>query len=190
MSPQGKGRGLAIGLCLLFLISMIPSDIGLVKSPQNLVEDEDVIAPTTPIGQATTLTVGSWPDGANERINVAVGDGYAIKSMELELQPNTLQNSRASAMTDVGDFDDNAVYDGMDVNKSSLQILPQDWSYDFESGVFAPEWSLSGTSNGAIRADTRLQGAQLAKAGTITHNQESSMTLDVSQLPAASGTFR
>lgn len=123
MSPQGKGRGLAIGLCLLFLISMIPSDIGLVKSPQNLVEDEDVIAPTTPIGQATTLTVGSWPDGANERINVAVGDGYAIKSMELELQPNTLQNSLASAMTDVGDFDDNAVYDGMDVNKSSLQIL-------------------------------------------------------------------
>ena len=190
MSPQGKGRGLAIGLCLLFLISMIPSDIGLVKSPQNLVEDEDVIAPTTPIGQATTLTVGSWPDGANERINVAVGDGYAIKSMELELQPNTLQNSLASAMTDVGDFDDNAVYDGMDVNKSSLQILPQDWSYDFESGVFAPEWSLSGTSNWAIRADTRLQGAQLAKAGTITHNQESSMTLDVSQLPAASGTFR
>ncbi|RJU91428.1 MAG: hypothetical protein DWC01_03780, partial [Candidatus Poseidoniales archaeon] len=168
---------------------MIPSDVGMIKSSPTLVDDEALIAPSTPIGQTTTLTIGSWPDGANERVSVAVGDGYAIKSMDLEIQPNTLQNSLASTMTNAGDFDDNSVFDGMDVNKSSLQILPQDWQYDFESGSFEPEWSLGGTSNWAIRADTRLGGAQLAKAGTITHNQESSMTLDVSQLPAASGTF-
>ena len=78
----------------------------------------------------------------------------------------------------------------MDVNASSLMILPQDWSYDFESGTFEPEWSVSGAPNWAIVADTRLGGQQLAKASTISNNQESRMTLDVSQLPASSGTFQ
>lgn len=190
MSPHGRGRGLAVGLCLLFLISMIPSDVGLVKSASTMVEQEATIAPSTPIGQATTLTIGSWPDGANERVGVSVGDGYAIKSMDLELQPNVLPNSLASTLADVGDFDDNSVYDGMDVNKSALQILPQDWQYDFESGSFEPEWSLGGTSNWRIQSGVVIQGLNTAQGGTITHNQESSMTLDVSQLPASSGSFK
>ena len=75
MSPRGRGQGLAVGLCLLFLISMIPSDVGMIKSSPTLVDDEALIAPSTPNGQTTTLTIGSWPDGANERVSVAVGDG-------------------------------------------------------------------------------------------------------------------
>ena len=127
---------------------------------------------------------------ANQRVELSVPDGHSIKSVDLNITAGTLGNSIATNLSQLGDFDGNAVYDGMDVNKSSLQILPQDWRYDFESGTWAPEWTRSGTSNWAIIADTRLQGAQLAKAGTISHNQESRMTLDVSQLPASTGTFR
>ena len=50
MSPRGRGQGLAVGLCLLFLISMIPSDVGMIKSSPTLVDDEALIAPSTPIG--------------------------------------------------------------------------------------------------------------------------------------------
>ena len=90
---------------------------------------------STPLGQLETLTIGSWPDGANQRVEVSVPDGHAIKSLDLDIEASTLNNPMGSVLTDVGDFDRNAVYDGMDVNKSSLQILPQDWSYDFEAGV-------------------------------------------------------
>ena len=177
---------MALGLVLLFVLSLVP----MTHDVPEVLPKHDLLQESTPLGMAEKLTIGSWPDGASQRVEVSVPDGHSIKSIDLDISASTLTNSMASVLTDVGDFDGNAVYDGMDVNKSSLQILPQDWTYDFESGAFPPEWTLSGTSNWAIRADTRLGGAQLAKAGSISHNQESSMTLDVSQLPASSGTFR
>ena len=186
MREGARPASVALGLVLLFVLSLVPMSH---NAPQALPKD-DLLKETTPLGQAEKLTIGSWPDGASQRVEVSVPDGHSIKSIDLDISASTLTNSMASVLTDVGDFDGNAVYDGMDVNKSSLQILPQDWTYDFESGTFPPEWTLSGASNWAIRADTRLGGAQLAKAGSISHNQESSMTLDVSQLPASSGTFR
>ena len=186
MSTHRRAGTLAFGLVLLFLLSLVP----LTHPSQPVALEAPAVESSTPLGQLQTLTIGSWPDGANQRVEVSVPDGHAIKSIDLDIEASTLNNPMGSVLTDVGDFDRNAVYDGMDVNKSSLQILPQDWSYDFEAGSFGPEWSLSGTSNWAVRADTRLGGAQLAKAGTISHNQESAMTLDVSQLPASTGTFR
>ena len=186
MSQRQRAVIVSVGLVALFVLSLAP--IQHPVSPSIDVDAEP--ARSTPLGQATKLTIGSWPDGANQRVKVSVPDGHSIKSLGLGIEPSTLTNSMAFTLDNTGDFDMNAVYDGMDVNKSSLQILPQDWRYDFESNTWAPEWTRSGTSNWAIRADNRLQGAQLAKAGSISHNQESSMTLDVSQLPAASGTFR
>ena len=187
MSQRGRASMLALGLVLLFVLSLVPPTHHEAAPLTEMPTEMD----TSPLGQAQKLTIGSWPDGANQRVEFKVPDGHSIKSLEVDIEAGTLGNSMASHLSDVGDFDVNALYDGMDVNKSSLQILPQDWSYDFESGTLGPpDWSLSGTSNWAIRADTRLGGAQLAKAGTISHNQESRMTLDVSQVPAATGTFR
>ena len=183
----GRGAGaLAVGLVLIFLLSLVPA----THHEGSPTLDAPSVVESTPLGQLQTLTIGSWPDGANQRVEVSVPDGHAIKSLDVDLEAGTLNNPMGSVLTDAGDFDQNAVYDGMDVNKSSLQILPQDWSYDFESGSFGPEWTRSGSSNWAIVSDTRLGGAKLAKAGTISHNQESRLTLDVSQLPASTGTFR
>lgn len=186
MRGSAKPAIVALSLIALFLMSLAPlSHHQGLELDSN--EDQNEAAP---LGQSQKLTIGSWPDGANQRVKLSVPDGHSIQSVDLNLTAGTLSNSIASNLSQLGDFDGNAVYDGMDVNKSSLQILPQDWRYDFESGAWAPEWTRSGTSNWAIVADTRLQGAQLAKAGTISHNQESRMTLDVSQLPASTGTFR
>ncbi len=187
MSQRSRAPTLALCLVLLFVVSLVPP----THHEAAPLREQSTEMDTTPIGQAQKLTIGSWPDGANQRVEFNVPDGHSIKSLDVDISAGALGSSMASQLTDVGDFDGNALYDGMDVNKSSLQILPQDWRYDFESGSLAPpEWSLAGTSNWAIRADTRLGGAQLAKAGTISHNQESRMTLDVSQIPAATGTFQ
>ena len=185
MSPMTNKALVAVGLVFLFLLSLVPVGHPTLAEQTNQVEYK-----ATPLGQATKITIGSWPDGANQRVEVAVPDGHSIKSMDLALEPSTLSNSLASTLTNTGDFDVNAVYDGMDVNNSELSILPQDWHYTFESGVFEPEWSTSGSSSWSIISSTLLQGSRLAKAGTISHNQETRLVLDVSQLPASTGTFR
>ena len=185
MREGARPASVALGLVLLFVLSLVPMTH---DAPQALPKG-DLFKETTPLGQAEKLTIGSWPDGASQRVEVSVPDGHSIKSIDLDISASTLTNSMASMLTDVGDFDGNAVYDGMDVNKSSLQILLRIGPMILNQSL-PTEWTLSGTSNWAIRADTRLGGAQLAKAGSISHNQESSMTLDVSQLPASSGTFR
>ena len=183
---QPRAAVLATGLVALFLLSLAPA---VHHAPVNAVPGA-TSSEVTPVGQSQKLTIGSWPDGANQRVEISVPDGHSIKSLDLDVRAGTLTNSMGSVLTDVGDFSSAMQYDGMDVNKSSLLILPQDWQYNFESGTFAPEWSLSGTQSWSIQADARLGGARLAKAGTISHNQESAMTLDVSQLPASTGSFR
>ena len=185
MSPSSHKAAVALSMVALFLISMVP----LEHAPTGTFQDLNP-SQTTPIGQATKLTIGSWPDGANQRIKVDVPEGHSIKSMDLALEPSVLPSSLASTLTDAGDFDGNAVYDGMDVNKTSLQILPQDWHYTFETGSFEPEWSTSGSAQWSIASGSTFQGTKWAKAGTISHNQESRLVLDVSQLPAASGSFK
>ena len=186
MRGGARPATVALGLVLLFVLSLVP----VTNDHPSVFENGEVFNKSTPLGQTEKLTIGSWPDGANQRVEVTVPDGHSIKSLDVDLAAATLTGSMASVLTDAGDFDGNAVYDGMDVNKTSLQILPKDWKYDFELNTWPPEWSRSGTSNWAIQVDSRLQGSQLAKAGTISHNQESSMTLDVSQIPAATGSFR
>lgn len=189
MRARARPVSVALGLVLLFVLSLLP----MTHEVHDVLEIDELLNETTPLGQAETLTIGSWPDGANQKVEVSVPDGHSIQSLDLDLSASPLANRMSSVLTEYGDFAGNTVYDGMDVNKSSLQILPQAWMYDFESGSFAPEWSQTGASNWAIEtppAGTALQGANHARSGNINHNQESTMTLDVSQIPAATGTFR
>lgn len=152
---------IAAGLVTLFLISLVP----LIHPPtvQPLSEDE----PSAPfeastLGQATAITVGSWPDGANQRVSISVPDGHAIETLELGIEASDLSDSVASSWTGAGDFDQGSVYDGMDVNGSELALLPQGWTYDFE-GV--NPFTLGGTNVWYYGADTTL-GAGGANSGT------------------------
>mgnify|MGYP001432264918 CR=1 FL=1 len=100
-----------------------------------------------------------------------------------------MPTSTAFSISKSLDFTSSQYYSGVDVNGTSLSLLPQEWKWDFESGSFSSDWTLSGASNWAIQGSNALVGSQTAKAGTITHNQVTTMTLDVSSLPAGTGTF-
>ena len=145
---------------------------------------------TTPIGQGTTVSIGSFPDGAVEKVSVLVPDGEVVQTLSMEIESSSLPTSTAFSMTDTADFSASQYFSGVDVNSSSLSLLPQEWKWDFESGTFSPDWTLGGTSNWLIQNSNVLVGSQTAKAGTISNNQESSMTLDVSSLPAGTGSFQ
>ncbi|MFB1004938.1 MAG: hypothetical protein QMC59_00470 [Candidatus Poseidoniaceae archaeon] len=95
------------------------------------------------LGQAESITIGSFPDGASTKIEFEVPDGQAIQGIDVEVEPMRLPSSLASSWTDSSDFSTGAVYDGMDVNGTSLTILPQGWEYDFETASHG--WTLGST---------------------------------------------
>ena len=79
------------------------------------------------------MSIGSYPDGVNDATSITVPSGEAISGIELSLDESVLPVSAAKMFDSPADYDHSmAVYDGMDVNNSVLQLLPQGWTYDME----------------------------------------------------------
>ena len=186
MGSAAGGKVLAITMLLIFAIS---TQISYFDNHDRQIIDEIIVNHATPLGQSTTVSIGSYPDGAVEKVSVAVPDGQVVQTMSVDMEPSSLSTSTAYSFTDASDFSRSTSFNGVNVNTSSLSLLPQEWSWDFESGSFGPEWSLSGVSNWLIQTTNVLSGSQTAKAGTISSNQETTLTLDVSTIPAGSGEF-
>ena len=116
----------------VLLVMLMLTSLGPVPEPSVESSDSSVVQSSTPMGQATTVNIGSWPDGASERIEVRVQDGHAIRSLDVTVEPGVLPQSSAMSWDSSADYRRNTVYDGMNVNESTLSILPQGWTYDFE----------------------------------------------------------
>ena len=186
MGSAAGGKVLAITMLLIFAIS---TQISYFDNHDRQIIDEIIVNQATPLGQSTTVSIGSYPDGAVEKVSVAVPDGQVVQTMSVDMEPSSLSTSTAYSFTDASDFSSSTSFNGVNVNTSSLSLLPQEWAWDFESGSFGPEWSLGGVSNWLIQTTNVLSGSQTAKAGTISSNQETTLTLDVSTIPAGSGEF-
>ena len=188
MGHSKRGVFSALALVTLFILS-VQSYI-FTENPEDSSQlNEFYIDSSTPIGQSTTVSIGSFPDGAVEKVSVSVPDGEVVQTLGLDLESASLPTSTAFSISKSLDFSSSQYYSGVNVNSSSLSLLPQEWKWDFESGSFSSDWSLTGASNWAIQSSNTLVGSKTAEAGTITHNQVTSMTLDVSGLPAGTGTF-
>ena len=188
MGHSKRGVFSALALVTLFILS-VQSYMFTENFEESSQLNEFYIDSSTPIGQSTTVSIGSFPDGAVEKVSVSVPDGEVVQTLGLDVESASLPTSTAFSISKPLDFSSSQYYSGVNVNGSSLSLLPQEWKWDFESGSFSSDWSLTGASNWAIQSSNTLVGSQTAKAGTITHNQVTSMTLDVSSLPAGTGTF-
>ena len=143
MGRLGQAGFAPVGVVLLFLISTLLQ--GYVPTASNDFDDAAPIHTAITLGQAEGITIGSFPDGASTKIELEIPDGEAIQGLDLELQSARLQNSMANSWTDASDFSTGAVYDAMDVNGTSLSILPQGWEWDFENAnhgwtLGSPAW--------------------------------------------------
>ena len=186
MGSAAGGKVLAITMLLIFAVS---TQINYFDNQEEVTLEEIITNQATPLGQPTTVSIGSYPDGAVEKVSVAIPDGQVVQTMSVDMEPSGLSTSTAYSFTDASDFSSSTLFEGVNVNTSSLSLLPQEWSWDFESGSFGPEWRLGGVSNWLIQSTNLLSGSQTAKAGTISSNQETTLTLDVSGIPAGSGEF-
>ena len=129
----GRSRNvMVVGLMLsVFLISLGSPLVD--NTSQDLVLEDVSVSNATPTGQSNIVSIGSYPDGVNDAISINVPSGEAITSIDLSLDENVLPVTAAKVWDSPADYDHSAaVYDGMDVNNSVLQLLPQGWSFDFE----------------------------------------------------------
>ena len=126
----------------------------------------------TPLGQTTTVSIGSYPDGVNDATSISVPSGEALSGIELSLDEDVLPVSSAKLFDSSADFDHStAVFDGMDVNNSVLQLLPQGWGFDFEgtnTWTLGSAWFIGKDSSSASRPVT---GAVPSGTNTLySHN--------------------
>ena len=188
MGHSKRAVFLSLALVSLFILS-VQSYMFTANVDDSYQLYESQIESSTPIGQSTTVSIGSFPDGAVEKVSVSVPDGEVVQTLGLDIESSSLPTSTAFSISKSLDFTSSQYYSGVDVNGSSLSLLPQEWKWDFESGSFSSDWAQCSSSCWSIQSSNALVGSQTAKAATITHNQVTSMTLDVSSLPAGSGTF-
>ena len=145
----------ATGLLLLFLFSL---QMAMIEPYQPLGDSEDSPSNATPIGQPTTISIGSFPDGAVEKVSVSVPDGQVVQSLDLNVESAPLSTSTAYSFTNSQDFSGSTSFSGVNVNSTSLSLLPQEWSWDFESGSFSPEWTLGEYQIGVLLKTIGLVG--------------------------------
>ena len=125
---------------------------------------ENTASNSTPIGQTTTVSIGSYPDGVNDATSVSVPSGEALSGIELSLDEGVLPVSASKIFDSPAEYDHSmAVYDGMDVNNSVLQLLPQGWTYDMEGTNL---WTFSGTNVWYWGFDSSLGQANGVTSGT------------------------
>ena len=143
MGASSRASLTAVAVVFLFMCSTLLQGYSAVEQP-SFTEQQSIHSAVT-LGQAESITVGSFPDGASTKIELEIPDGEAIQGLDVELEPARLQSSMANAWTDAADFSTGSTYDGMDVNGSSLSILPQGWEWDFENAnhgwtLGSPAW--------------------------------------------------
>ena len=146
-----------LAVVTLFLLSTLMQGYSL-DSEDSFEEVETPSSAPTQMGQSNLLSIGSFPDGANTNTRLGVLDGEAIQSLDVELESANLASSTGYSLTESLDFSSGTLYDGVDVNGSSLTILPQGWEWDFENSnhgwtLGSPSWlwgydSILGPTNG------------------------------------------
>ena len=116
-------NGIVVSLLLsVFLFSLLSPMVGPAEDLQF-----DVTSNATPLGQTTTVSIGSYPDGVNDATSISVPSGEAISGIELSLDEGVLPVSAAKLFDSPADYDHSlAVYDGMDVNNSVCLLYTSD----------------------------------------------------------------
>ena len=94
------GKVLAITMLLIFAIS---TQMYYFDNQEEQVIEEIITNQATPLGQSTTVSIGSYPDGAVEKVSVAVPDGQVVQTMSVDMEPSALSTSCLLYTSDAAD---------------------------------------------------------------------------------------
>ena len=117
MGPSKRGVFPAIALVTLFILS-VQSYMFTENTEDYSQLYESYIDSSTPIGQSTTVSIGSFPDGAVEKVSVSVPNGEVVQSLGLDIESAALPTSTAFSITKSLDFSSSQYFSGVDVQYS------------------------------------------------------------------------
>mgnify|MGYP001180250194 CR=1 FL=1 len=134
MPPRGR-------LAALLLVLLMASMPWAPATPAALPFSESF----STVGVTSTIVIGAADGGQDDRVEVDVDDGRSIARVDLTLESAALGRSTGADLSGASDFDaPGAVYEGMDVNGSTLSILPDGAFWDFEDPNHG--WTLGGSN--------------------------------------------
>ena len=180
-------RSAACCLVILYFMSIFGSTI-THPHIQQLADEKDSVFPTQ-VGQETTIAIGSWPDGANQRVQFDVQNGSSIQHLDFSLEPSTIPDSTATVWNSSQRWKYDAVYDGINVNSSELTLLPKGVIWDFESPnhgwTLGTAWSVGydttiGSVNGVHSGSNALYTYDGNYPNGMSQNYATSPTFDCS----------
>ena len=102
-------------------------------------------SPHRPLASPPRSSLGQQKAAKTTVVEVDVDDGRSIARVDLTLESAALGRSTGADLSGASDFDaQGAVYEGMDVNGSTLSILPDGAFWDFEDPNHG--WTLGGSN--------------------------------------------
>ena len=114
MGERPGRQVLAIFMLVLFAIST--QSYYFSSSDSSLHPYESVTSNT--LGQEEKIAIGSYPDGAVEKVKISVPDGQVVQSMNIDLESADLATSTAYSFSESIDFD---------TKGASIKIEKPDW---------------------------------------------------------------
>ncbi len=190
-SVHGMERSLSrvfLPIILAFLLAG-PSLICFLQPPTELHEFGSV--KETQLNVETTISITGSPNGSSDSLQLEVPEDEAVTGVDLSLEPHIHPVSDGISWSSASDWNMSGVInDGVDFNISSgMTLLPQGYDWDFESNSFGNGWTHSGNSNWIVQSGTRLSGQYSAQSGYISHNQQTSISVTISNM-VGSGSFK
>jgi len=175
-------------ILLTFLLAG-PSLIYFLQSPSEL--DQMPVVKDTQLNAETIVSITGSPNGSSDTLQVEVPEDEAVTGLDLSLEPHIYPVSDGISWSSASDWNMTGVInDGVDFNISSgMTLLPQGFDWDFESGSFGSGWSHTGNSNWQVQSGTRISGQYTAQSGYISHNQQTAMSVTISNM-VGSGSFK
>ena len=113
-----------------------------------------------------------------------------LSNLDLNVESAPLSTSTAYSFTNSQDFAGSTSFSGVNVNSSSLSLLPQRMELGFLNQQFLSRMDFRGVSNWRVAQDSRLGDRIWLQAGSITHSQSTGSYTGCFKFASRLETFR
>jgi hypothetical protein len=167
----------------MLVLLMIGAPLSSFLEPPSELDELPAVQQTQ-LHVETTIPVTNYPNGTSNVLQLEVPEDEAATGLDLSLKPHINPVSDSISWSTASDWNMSGVInDGVDFNTSSgMTLLPQGYSWDFESGSFGGAWTHSGNSHWQVQSGTKLSGQHTPQSGYISHNQQTAISVTVSNM--------
>ena len=83
MGLTGSMRFRSVAMVTLFVLSTLLQ--GYIPTDTSVLEGDSMAQKAVTLGQAESITIGSFPDGASTKIEIEIPAGKAIQSIDVDV---------------------------------------------------------------------------------------------------------